>query len=349
MTTLQLPARMAKLRHELDGIVTHIERTVPYGAVLLSTQQGLRISVDTKEERISEQPPTLGTVLTAFNGYTMHEQAVGGFEQDAVTRAARKLVQSARLTSVRAIDPGPERGGDFVTPLQIAPQSLSTAEKLDRCRSLQQRVQQRDPRIVNARVIYSESSEIKVFRNRAADLAQQVQRINVYVLVFVAGEQGVRYDLASKSATGGWEALEFSDDELQAVVDNAAALLSAERIEPGEYTIITTPGVTGTICHESFGHGVETDMFLKERAKAAHFIDKVVGSPLVNIFDDPSYAGAYGQYFLTTKACSRSPRRLWTGAYFDAALPISTQPLHSAYPDQQMVDAKTSAGKPMPA
>ena len=98
MTTLQLPAKMAKLRRELDGIVAHIERAVPYGAVLLSTQQGLRISVDTKEERISAQPPTLGTVLTAFDGYTMHEQAVGGFEQDAITHAARELVQSARLT-----------------------------------------------------------------------------------------------------------------------------------------------------------------------------------------------------------------------------------------------------------
>ena len=69
----------------------------------------------------------------------------------------------------------------------------------------------------------------------------------------------------------------------------AVELLTAERIEPGEYTVISSPWVTGTLVHESFGHGVETDMFLKERAKAAQYIDKVVGSPLVNIWDDPSY------------------------------------------------------------
>jgi TldD protein len=38
-------------------------------------------------------------------------------------------------------------------------------------------------------------------------------------------------------------------------------------------------------------------MFLKERARAAHFIDKTVGSPLVNIMDDPSQAGGFGSYF----------------------------------------------------
>ena len=38
-------------------------------------------------------------------------------------------------------------------------------------------------------------------------------------------------------------------------------------------------------------------MFLKERARAAHFIDKVVGSSLVNIADDPSQPGSYGSYF----------------------------------------------------
>jgi len=74
-------------------------------------------------------------------------------------------------------------------------------------------------------------------------------------------------------------------------------LLSAERIDPGEYTIITAPPVSGVIAHESFGHGVETDMFLKERARARDYIDKIVGSPLVDIYDDPSVPGAFGSYF----------------------------------------------------
>jgi len=125
--------------------------------------------------------------------------------------------------------------------------------------------------------------------------------------------------------------LTWSDEDIQRTVDGALALLSAERIEPGEYRVITTPGVSGTICHESFGHGVETDMFLKERARAAHFIDRIVGSPLVNIADDPSQPGGYGSYFFDDEGRMAAPtqivengvfRRGITDRYSAAALEI---------------------------
>jgi TldD protein len=135
--------------------------------------------------------------------------------------------------------------------------------------------------------------------------------------VVAAGPDGqVRYDLVSKAGTAGWEVLEFTDEEIQGLVDSTIALISAERIEPGEYQIITSPGVSGTICHESFGHGVETDMFLKERAKAAHFIDKTVGSSLVNIFDDPSRSGSYGSYFFDDEGAISSPTQIVENGVF---------------------------------
>ena len=99
-------------------------------------------------------------------------------------------------------------------------------------------------------------------------------------------------------------------------MDSALALLQAGRIEPGQYQVITAPGVSGTLCHESFGHGVETDMFLKERARAAHFIDKPVGSALVNISDDPSRAGSFGSYFFDDEGCLSTPTRIVENGIF---------------------------------
>jgi TldD protein len=55
---------------------------------------------------------------------------------------------------------------------------------------------------------------------------------------------------------------------------------------------------SGVIAHEAFGHGMETDMFLKERARAAEFIGQKIGSDLVTIVDDPRLPGAYGSYFI---------------------------------------------------
>jgi TldD protein len=139
----------------------------------------------------------------------------------------------------------------------------------------------------------------------------------MFIIVIVSSPDGdVRYDLLVKSGSAGWEVLNWNDEEIQSVVDGALALLSAERIEPGEYRIITAPGVSGTICHESFGHGVETDMFLKERARAAHFIDKVVGSSLVNIMDDPSQPRGYGSYFFDDEGHMSEPTQIVENGVF---------------------------------
>ncbi len=77
--------------------------------------------------------------------------------------------------------------------------------------------------------------------------------------------------------------------ELKNLVEKAAkdasAMLDAERIVPGEYDIIATPEIAGLIAHEAFGHGVEMDMFVKERALGAEHIGKRVGSDLVTMHE----------------------------------------------------------------
>ena len=297
MTDLRLPANMADLRPALGGIVAQARERAPYFTVLLSSKQGLTIQIDNREQDVIERAPSAGTVLSAFDGRTIYERAISGFHQDEVQKAASELVREADFANYKPADE-PQRSGDFFSSMQIDPADLSLQDKLDRCRELHRRLNSRDPRIVNCQIRYIELSEYSVFASQYADLAQRVQRVNLFLVLVVAGEDGqIQYDYTSKSGGAGWEVLTFSDEEIQKLIDSAVALLSAERIEPGEYQVIAAPGVSGVICHESFGHGVETDMFLKQRARAAHFIDRTVGSPLVNIVDDPSHPGGYGSYF----------------------------------------------------
>jgi TldD protein len=312
MTNLKLPSAMAELRPALGGIIAQVQGQVPYFAALLSSKHGLIITVDNREERVVERPPSAGTVLSAFDGQTIYERAVTGFDRNEVEKAARELIQGKSFAKYtpRAEDES-RRSGDFAMSMQIDPAELSIREKLDRCRELHNRLKGRDPRIVNVQVRYIETGEHAVFVNRQADLAQRLQRVNLFILVVVAGEDGqVQYDWRSKAGGAGWEVLHFTDEELQSLVDSTAALLGAERIEPGEYQVIAAPGVSGVTCHESFGHGVETDMFLKERARAAHFIDRTVGSPLVNIFDDPSQPGGFGSYFFDDEGHMAAPTQI---------------------------------------
>src|SRR5512146_1664848 len=116
MTELQLPPAMAALRPELGDLVAAIEQRAPYGSILLTARQGVQITIDHREERVTERPHTAGTVLSAFDGVTLHEEAVSGFDRSAVARAARALVHD-RSFADRSVDPGPPRTGDFSTPL----------------------------------------------------------------------------------------------------------------------------------------------------------------------------------------------------------------------------------------
>ncbi|HLO15229.1 MAG TPA: hypothetical protein VK206_10395, partial [Anaerolineales bacterium] len=230
MTDLKLPSAMAELRPVLGEIVTQGQERAPYFSILLSSKDGLQIEVDNREERVRERTPVAGTVLSAFDGQTTYERAVSGFDRNEVQQATRELVQSA---SFAKYTPGNEsyRQGNFATSLQIDPADLSLQEKLDRCRELHSRVKGRDPRIVNAQVRYLESNEHAVFASRGADLAQRVQRVNLFIFVVMAGEDGqVKYDYTSKAGGAGWEVLSFTDEEIQRVVDGAIALLGSERI-----------------------------------------------------------------------------------------------------------------------
>ena len=182
---------------------------------------------------MTEIPPAAGTVLTAFDGTTSFERAVGGFDAGEIKKAAHDFLNSLTLQEYTPLDE-PERRGDFASPVRIDPLDMSTQEKLDRCRDLHQRVKGRDPRIVNVQVIYREFNEHSIFGDAGADLAQRVLRVNMFLILIAAGPGGeVRYDFASKSGCAGWEVLEWSDEDIQKLLDGALALLNAERIRTG--------------------------------------------------------------------------------------------------------------------
>ncbi len=315
-----LRAQAESLRPMLGEAIESIESSAPYGAVLLSSSHGIEIYVDNRQETVAERNPMAGSIVTLFDGLTMRERAVGGFDRESILRNAQELVGNGDFAKHGEIDPGPKRKSDFITPMQIDPGTLSTKEKLERLRDLNRRVNKLNSQIVNVRVQYTEASDHSIFRNRHADLSQENQRVTLLIMVIVSGEEGIRYNWKRKYASAGWEALSFSDDELQNVVDTAIQLLSAERVEPGEYTVITSPEVSGVVCHESFGHGVETDMFLKERAKASHYLGRTVGSPLVNIWDDPSIAGAFGSYFFDHEGYVAEPTQIVNEGIFERGI-----------------------------
>ncbi len=317
MPAPHLHPAMIALRPQLGEAVAKLEERSPYAAILLSSREGVSITIEQQEEQISQLPRSAGTVVSCLDGAVLVERSLPGFEAERLQRAVRGLHQDLGGALRGAAEPnGPFASRDFATTGKMPARDLSLEDKLERCRDLQRRLAKLDPRVVNARVSYVEQFESSVFRSRGADLAQDVVRLRMSVMAVLSQDGQIRYDWLSKGGTGGWEVLDFSDEELALVVEGAGRLFSAERIEPGEYAVVTGPGVSGTLAHESFGHGVETDLFPKDRARAVDYLGRKVASPLVDIIDDPSLAGGYSSYFFDDEGMLARPTTIVEGGVF---------------------------------
>ena len=157
---------------------------------------------------------------------------------------------------------------------------------------------------------YTDQEVQQVFAHRGGLSTQQIRRISLALIPFLSDGTRQEYSYLARTGTGGLERIEMPDEALTGCPRRRRRMLGAVPVPPGTYDVVTDTVTTGVIAHEAFGHGMETDMFLKERARAADYLGKRVGSDLVNIVDDPSMAGAYGSYFVDDEGRVASPTQI---------------------------------------
>mgnify|MGYP006282649289 CR=1 FL=1 len=306
------------LRHRyawLPEIVADLERAVPYAAALATSSSGVRLALRDGEQSVSRRDPSEGVVLTASDGFALEEVATGATDEASVRAAAQTLLESlrdrrqSRPSGAPAfeVSPGMAIDADFETPAIVDPATLSLAEKLARTESYRERARRADPRVVQALARYADGVETKVFVNRTRFVTEVVRRASLIVSVYVSDGHARRYSWLNRGGTGGLEHLDITDEALTEVTETAGALLGAVPVEPGMYDVVVDQSVAGILAHEAFGHGVETDMFLKGRARGAGYIGERVGSDLVTIMDDPTVPGAYGTYFVDDEGQTSTP------------------------------------------
>ena len=110
-------------------------------------------------------------------------------------------------------------------------------------------------------------------------------------------ENNIQENYTCGTNTNSADALDELMELSRECTDIALRLLNAKTIVPGKYEIITDPSISGLIAHEAFGHGVEMDMFVKNRAKAKDFVGKRVASDLVNMYDGAASCVSAASYF----------------------------------------------------
>ena len=154
-----------------------------------------------------------------------------------------------------------------------------------------------DERIIDCSVAFNYQKYSKMFLSRKKDLTQNVMWSCGYIVAVAKEGEELQNGYRPVSMLGGIEVLDTLDEKLEDACNIALDLLKAEPMVPGEYDCICEPDVTGMIVHEAFGHGVEMDMFVKDRAQAKEFIGKQVASELITMHDGASTIPQVATFF----------------------------------------------------
>lgn len=136
----------------------------------------------------------------------------------------------------------------------------------------------------------------KMFLTCEKDMRQSYVYTEATIIPIVMKDGRNTYGYMGVSGKKGPEIIADLENVWEDALKQALDMLEAGRIEPGEYDIITSPEVSGLIAHEAFGHGVEMDMFVKNRALGAQYIDKRVGSDLVTMHEGALCAESVSSY-----------------------------------------------------
>ena len=289
------------LKTVLSDLVFEMERDLPYASALAMEEGGERIAVQTREETAELIDPRRGVVFSAFTGSHFIEASTHSLEPKELARTVRALTSRAKDLGIHyngiLIDPGEKRREDFRVPCEIHPETVSLQDKLTLGRKMRDFLHGCDPQVVQAVFQYAYLRKKELFVNRHRVLYQHIPRVQAVAFV-VMKENGRSAQLhAGQAKQGGYERAALTEDKLRQMVTDCGRILSAERLSPGIYDCIFSPEFAGIFAHEAFGHGTETDMFLKRRARGEQYLGKQVASKLVDLYDSPVLKGEAASFF----------------------------------------------------
>ncbi len=196
---------------------------------------------------------------------------------------------------------GKEGESEYFTSYEIHPEEMGDDAILAHLAQVRDKALSADTRVLDCSVACHYRRAAKLFLRGSNQDVSVIKEQNILwltgaVSVMAAKGEEIKDYYKGYSTLGGAEILASMEQDIGDVVKCTLELLDSEPMVPGEYECICAPDVTGMIVHEAFGHGVEMDMFVKQRALAEKYIGKSVASPLVTMHDGASAAEQTASY-----------------------------------------------------
>lgn len=280
----------------LKNLVSELRKKYAYASVLAVQDDSRAWRINRAGKRINNVGLGGGSgyVVRVFDQIGCAEYSFNEFSEEKIPEIVKTIDERIAHQTANVPDgikplPTPIPSDEPATLKKVSgyaidPRELGDEKILERLDAIRNKTLSVDG-VLDAMVNVSYRKFRKLFISENRDLDQTVMWTNGAIVALALRGEEVKDAYKGFSQLGGAEILDRMEEFATEVANKAIELLSSEQMIPGEYDCICDPDTTGMIVHEAFGHGVEMDMFVKDRALAASFIDERVASDLVTMHD----------------------------------------------------------------
>ena len=276
-------------------LVKELRKTYDYVSILGSFVKMKRILVGTANCNIDDIDSECGFVIKVYKNGRYSEYScddITGLKASDVIKAVNLKKAFTTKFNVKMLEEK-EHVEDF---LREDKHPLTDEEIVKRFTYIKNKMHE-NPKVINTNCFYIKRQNSKIFVSEKKCLTQKYDWINAGMIVVTRDKDNIKENFHAEGEGSSLKALELLKKNSKDVLDIAVRLLDAKPIKPGKYTIITDPSISGVIAHEAFGHGVEMDMFVKNRAKAKDYVGKYVASPILDMYDGAAGVVSAASYF----------------------------------------------------
>jgi len=289
-------------RAEIKQLVAELKKNYQYVSVLGVDIKATDISVDSNTSNIDPgSDMECGFVIKMSNGREFYEYSLDDISGD-IPALAKNITESLKLEDSLKANTIDEviltdeplvksfvREGDF--------ENYTDKELLEFCKETCKTLAGKSEHILNAMVRLGKMEVSKLFISENRELDQNYTWASgIIVAIYNENEKTIQ-SFESEGDPTLAAVLEKLPGKMDKLVKKAHMLTLAKPIEPGIYDVITAPSITGLIAHEAFGHGVEMDQFVKDRALAKKYVGDYVASPICNMRDGAASTLSVASYF----------------------------------------------------
>lgn len=301
------------IKQFFQEITALLEKKAVYADCTYYHDSSREISLDKTNKEISSGKDA-GVRLRAYDGAQFHEYGITGFDKNKIKEAANLLLQSFERKKtdemIQLTINDQKINQHFESQTEIPTNSIDLSQKIQDTENIMNAIL-KEKIIVNCRIRYDESTEIRIFVNKYKQLSQKIESCIFIISPYVKTEQGdLRYHYKAFFANGYEARQKISEKEITEIISFTKRIAKADKIAPGKYLCLFTPEVTGLLAHESFGHGMESDTIYKGRAKAQEYLGKRIAADQVNILDNPSFPNRNGSFFFDDEGFITTPTYL---------------------------------------